>query len=875
MKKTKRKYIPKAQDGNYDLAPIDMPQTGYPNPPDNLYGDPQLQVKPYNQNMNPHMSFSDWTGLANGLAVGTTVLANTINSQKDFHKEQAKYYSELYGHPVQNNYTENDNPIYMKNGGGLTKDTAFKILGAGAIKGNKLTPKQKYFFEKVSQGMSEKEAQAASNKKYGAPKAQDGYGTGSQISKIMQQCAVELQQGNKPEAILQELVKSGINKQQGVQIIQQVMSQLQKGGSDEHENPNQPEEQPDTMKAGGKWIPNNLHKGRCKNPGSPECPKGSPQYNLAMTFKKHHGFQKAEYGMGIPETDGNSSPQDAWVEAEGGEMYQQPDGQVMKIADDAPSHEQGGVPLQNVDKVLEDTSTSRTDDASKSLRITPTNFKAMFGFNTNRTVSHSEALDLVDKYYQKKATKYGGKINASLETLNKYPDNVYANNSLQLNTQAVSSLPTRDHAFNYLFQHQENVKQMMGADNSAQAAIGWEIGDDNNPYSGGVNSKQTKYNLPISIEQLNRKWQQAAGIDGTNMSNKDFQSKIYDWALQNDPQQIRSIWAQWKNTNQGKRLGVGKNYDFNNLSDQQLANLKSAYVDGSLGARTLIPKQNYDTTPIDRTQPGYPTPPDNLSGTPDINVNGTPPAADNASPNYGVNPARPSRFNEPLHWYDLAGPLMTLASASRIPAKYNPAKFNEVRLKLQNPEPALAAGQQQYNQATSLLPTDSQTVLPQIFAAKYAQDNQVLGQYQNINSGIKNQEVMYNANVRDRQSQSDQQSRGVFEQQMLGSLEAERQQKLSAFDDLFTRIALNRKLNREGNLIQQLAPNYNQYGQFNGNQRYLATGVNDGIGGQGGVTFKTMYDENGKAYRMAFDAKGRPISNSKMITDKSSIGTNR
>lgn len=805
MKKTKKKYIPKAQEGDYDLAPIDKPQTGYPTPPDNLYGEPQLQIKPYNPNMNPHPSFSDWTGLANGLAVGTTVLANTINSQKDFHKEQAKYYSELYGHPVQNNYTQNDNPIYTKyggkmpygggpltsegakeilrdgkvhgkpltpqqkkyfgfiagggkpkaqDGGDLTKDLSFKILKAGAVRGNKLTPKQKYFFQKVSQGLTEKEAQAAANKKYGAP--------------------------------------------------------------------------------------------------------------------------KAKYGTDIPETDGNSSAKDAWVEAEGGEMYQQPDGQVMKIADDAPSHEQGGVPLQNVDKVLEDTSTSRTDDTSKSLRITPTNFKAMFGFNANRTVSHSEALDLVDKYYQKKAAKYGGKINASLETLNKYPDNVYANNSLQLNTQAISSLPTRNHAFNYLFQHQENVKQMMGADNSAQAAIGWESGDDNNPYSGGVNSKQTKYNLPISIEQLNRKWQQAAGIDGTNMDNKTFQSKIYDWALQNDPEQIRNIWKQWKNTNQGKRLGIGKNYDFNNLSDQQLSTLKSAYVDGSLGARTIIPKQNYDTVPIDRPQPGYPTPPDNLNGTPSINVDGSVPSQDTApSGNYKVNPSVPSKFNEPLKWYDLAGPLMSLASASRIPAKYNPAKFNEVRLKLQNPEPALAAGQQQYNQATSLLPTDSQSVLPQIFAAKYAQDNQVLGQYENINSGIKNQEVMYNANVRDRQSQSDQQSRGVFEQQMLGSLEAERQQKLSAFDDLFTRIALNRKLNREGNLIQQLAPNYNQYGQFNGNQRYLATGVNDGIGGQGGVTFKTMYDENGKAYRMAFDAKGRPISNSKMITDKSSIGTNR
>jgi len=43
---------------------------------------------------------------------------------------------------------------------------------------------------------------------------------------------------------------------------------------------------------GGKknWIPKNLKKGRCTPMGTSQCPKGSPQYNLAKTFKKHHGF---------------------------------------------------------------------------------------------------------------------------------------------------------------------------------------------------------------------------------------------------------------------------------------------------------------------------------------------------------------------------------------------------------------------------------------------------------------------------------------------------------------------------------------------------------------------------------------------------------
>lgn len=44
------------------------------------------------------------------------------------------------------------------------------------------------------------------------------------------------------------------------------------------------------MKKGGNWIPKNMEKGRCTPAPNPDCPVGSPQYNLAQTFKKHHGF---------------------------------------------------------------------------------------------------------------------------------------------------------------------------------------------------------------------------------------------------------------------------------------------------------------------------------------------------------------------------------------------------------------------------------------------------------------------------------------------------------------------------------------------------------------------------------------------------------
>ena len=35
------------------------------------------------------------------------------------------------------------------------------------------------------------------------------------------------------------------------------------------------------------WIPKDLEKGRCTPAPNPDCPVGSPQYNLAQTFKNH------------------------------------------------------------------------------------------------------------------------------------------------------------------------------------------------------------------------------------------------------------------------------------------------------------------------------------------------------------------------------------------------------------------------------------------------------------------------------------------------------------------------------------------------------------------------------------------------------------
>ncbi len=64
------------------------------------------------------------------------------------------------------------------------------------------------------------------------------------------------------------------------------------------------------FKSGGSthWIPKHLKRGRCTPMGTSRCPVGSPQYNLAKTFKKHHGFHAGggymyEPGGNLPEVN--------------------------------------------------------------------------------------------------------------------------------------------------------------------------------------------------------------------------------------------------------------------------------------------------------------------------------------------------------------------------------------------------------------------------------------------------------------------------------------------------------------------------------------------------------------------------------------------
>lgn len=668
-------------------------------------------------------------------------------------------------------------------------------------------------------------------------------GQGDQIQQIMQQCAQELQQGKQPQQIMQELVQSGIPQQQAQQIIQQVIQQLQQSQGqqqsqgDEQEQSGQQEEQPDQAKA-GKWIPSNLHKGRCANPGSADCPKGSPQYNLAMTFKKYHGFHQAG-GNNIPTTEGlpDNMSQMANVNAEEGEIFQTNDGGISKVADDAGTHAEGGADLANVDRVLEDTSDKRKDFASRVLKMSPDNVEALTGYRPKRPVTHSKAFEFVTD----KINAFRRKVSTGNKKLNSRANfDKYAYNAATLNLTTMNSLPSNDDVFDTLFNHQEDVKKTYGIKDDgtmiAKYGIKAQTGTGVTTYPGGKEStpagNSNAFDFPGGLDAFKQAWSPFVNLDSYgNVS--DAQSATYNWLVQNKPDLATSIWNEGL-TKKGLSLlndpsasstykaAATKLFDASGKlktgvtpSADDLAALAPAYADNMLGVRTIAPAVNTqsETTPV-------PTEEEQFSGLPSIpntDVTG------NFSPIQQPN----NTFHEATHWYDNAPGIFSLIDAmTREPELYNPVQFHQLKSKLIDPTSQLNANQSDYNTAANAIRSQrfgsgfTAANIANLASKKYQINNEVLSNAENANNQIKNNEIAYNTNVRDKQSAADADTRGSYYNRVLLGRENQRLQKLQSIQALSRVAALKARQNRSGNLVLKLSPAFDQNGNYNG-YRYV------------------------------------------------------
>ena len=247
------------------------------------------------------------------------------------------------------------------------------------------------------------------------------------------------------------------------------------------------------------------------------------------------------------------------------------------------------------------------------------------------------------------------------------------------------------------------------------------------------------FNYPGGVPNLIKDWQ-GVGVDLTNMNSRDAQDAMYQWAVKNNPQLLRSMWSKYGNTAQGKQYGL--NYNFDNLDDKQLSRAGDAYADSMLGARTFAPSLPHNPSTyipgIQKLVPG-PNP---------INPPTNPPGA--IQPQNPANPTLPYQIKGKLTDAQIAN-LGYLGLQSFNINRYYPTRqqvsLPQTKLDQVSVQPYLNQINGQAHEAyelASLRPRDSSLIASNIRGTALDQSNQAIGNMANQNTQITNQQNLTN-----------------------------------------------------------------------------------------------------------------------------------
>ena len=631
-------------------------------------------------------------------------------------------------------------------------------------------------------------------------------GGDSQSQQLGQQVAAMLQQGAQPKEVIQKLIKSGVPQDKAMQLVQGVIQELQQ---QQQQGQQGGQQQPPVNQAGGDDTP-------------------------------------------VDDNDGQQA------ELEEGENYQTQQGDINKVPEGAGTHEEGGVQVPDVARVLEDTSDKRKDSASKLLKIQPKVVEGLLGFKPKTSLSHSKAHEKAIEFYNKKSAAITNKIKNNVDSRDTNDNDPYALNSMKFNVTNLSQMPSENDMFNALFDHQEGVKSLFGIDDNGkkgQYGLKPMLNNDVDP----VLSYGFDKNIPVK------------GQYGLNayQGDKNYKGNASKYSTDQWDSMAKDLGFQGQGDRGFQEFLFNQNGDVGKLNLQKgVINLHNEYGDPNTPPPVTSPYNWFDNRLGHRWDSAYeawqsskqPSAPNGSSnGTEeDYTTNTTPPSSSDPNINVASNANDQSSsispnnsFNVPLKWYDVAGPIQALLGATKANLNYNPATVKQIRLKGVNPLPTLQQGQSDFNAELNALASTGVNGgaevgnIGNIYAKKYALNNQVLGNAENANAAIKNQETEYNANAADRQSQSDQNSRATFENHNLASDEAVRQQKLTAADSLYTRIAQNKKFNLEGNLLMHLFPNFNPSGDYNGKQYSFRNPISMGANSNGNLDLNKMLESSG------------------------------
>lgn len=278
--------------------------------------------------------------------------------------------------------------------------------------------------------------------------------------------------------------------------------------------------------------------------------------------------------------------------------------------------------------------------------------------------------------------------------------------------------------------------------------------DPSDKYPGGKTNKgritpkglSNNFNYPGGVDKLVGDWQ-GVGVDLSNLNAKQSQGAMYDWALKNNPSLLRNLWSTYGNTTQGKNKGL--NFDYDNLTDDQLAKAKGAFADNLLGARVFSPEQ----------KGMRPSPPTANSAPINRNINVQPPSQ-------GPSIGQPAGYAPPTMPYDIKGKLTPAQIANLGFLGLNAMNINtyypkrgqvnlpEVRLDKMSTQPYLnQINNQAYGayQLSSINPSTVNINAGNIYGKSLDAANQAIGNIHNQNIQIGNQENLTNLQQRTNQ----------------------------------------------------------------------------------------------------------------------------
>lgn len=922
----------------------DAIKKGYELNPDGKYRKTEITEDPNN------LVYSGFFQALNPLLDITRLVGGTINDYKNSQYERNKLLKAQYPDSMYNMHPNglNNIPVMVQKGGkvGKAKDDkslAAAILNQGSLNGKKLTAKQKKHFNYVLEGRIKMDGHTKDAKKKGT--YQDGgklqeslknQNAGVDISldfinKIQQVQKVynyiyrndkkALDNFNNPETYqfrqinpqtifnylhnkkdnkykLNNIILEDAIKSTGVKKFEDGGNINETGYLPEFESSNNLFNIIPSNNITMDGVPQDLLA--IPNNGKPQIlPANSGKYNFkgaSAVFEMP--IQSFLEGGEVPEVTGVPRDQ-AVAELEKGEVFQQNSGNIVKIADDEPRHEDGGSYQGDVDRVLHN-SKRRSE---KYLMLTPLEAHAITGYKPKRTVTYSEAHEVAKEGLRKDVSKIEKLIDKNLDYVKYSNGGKYAQTSLEENLKLLSQMDTEDRIFDDLFNDQERRKaakykvkneeegEVYFDNEENEMKCGGKVrgrkfqdGGDIPPYSW-TDIKQRDLHLKRYYDQL-----KLIGYTGPMKIGdmQKFMAKNYTNLVQ-DYMAFRGI----PDTNKGKKLRetgdytpvdaftdnlwwyrsmlpVNKYFKTEEDKNDFLKNMIVATKQGDINYYTDPNSKAFQRiyynpivgdAPADYTDPSsLPTP-----GVVDIVENTprkielasirpeqprTPPEIDpmlasqralietkNIVPTEQqqfVQPTgvEPSVFNEPLRWYDIASPMLKLLDAAdREPVGLEQLKRDPLQARLLNPLPTLLQNQGDFNAALEQLPTSGVGFANQanLLASKYKVNNEILGQYENQNQQIVDRMNQYNDQTQFQVEQINMNRRDQFIDKVLQAKDNQRLAKLTALDDLFTRVAQNRKLNREGNLIMQLYPYFDQFGKFNGNVYNVVPAANNTV----------------------------------------------